>query len=535
MENYKARKNTNSINNNANTGINNGTNNNANNGIDIGANRGINNNANNGINTGVNRGTNNNTNSGINKSTNKGITAPNRGVKKNANNGINNGASKGINKGTNKGNPNNNSRLNNSPSNSFNSNIKKRFDGANTSKIGTSSSSQGGGFNKAQNIKNGVEGAGDIVKNVKSGSDEPFDEQNVSKVVDGLSETNIPYVSQGAKVVKAADKVTGGKVSRGLSKILNKIFGKHKKLKKIVVYTTVGSFAFILLFVFIVFADENQDNLSITNNSTMTNSSNYVVVSELNARVVRMDINNLTVSNIQDPIYVIEVVDGYDIQTVHTIIKDFVTNNSIEDYFIINSSTSITDDDLRALFDNRMINKANINQDILNSGLVQLIGVGEAASIELSSRIGYLFPNGLPTSSSAMQPYLTTISVPACDINGNIRNISITVHTKLADEVMAIFNEMAQLKFPLSNEVYGFSWRGMASNNKNRSHHSYGVAIDINASSNPAVYWGSSPDPSDPYYINQTIVEIWKKHGFYWGGDWSKNYYDPMHFSYTNH
>ena len=36
----------------------------------------------------------------------------------------------------------------------------------------------------------------------------------------------------------------------------------------------------------------------------------------------------------------------------------------------------------------------------------------------------------------------------------------------------------------------------------------------------------------DKFYNNEKVVAIWKKHGFYWGGDWS-NRTDPMHFTYT--
>ena len=420
-----------------------------------------------------------------------------------------------------------------SPSNSYNPNIKKSFDSVNSKAPNTAGGSSG--FNKVQNIKNGVEGAKDIASNVKSGSDEPLTQENVSQVIDGLSETKIPYVSQGAKAVKVVDKVTGGKASKAISKVGNKAFGKTKRRIKIMIYLYIGGFVMVFLLFFSVFADENDDNLNVTNNTSMSSKGDWLSVSQINSRLVSMSINNLNVSTVENPIYVIDVIDGYDLESVNRLINDFVSNNSIEDYFVVNSSTSISDDDLRALFDKRFLNKSNIQQGIIDSGLVKSIGVGEAAGIDLSSRLSWLFPNGVPTSSDGMKSYLTTISVPACDKTGNVRNISITVHNKLADEVQAIFNEMAQIKFPLNNEVYGYSWRGMASNSKNRSHHSYGVAIDINASSNPATYWGYSPNPSDPYYINQTVVEIWKKHGFYWGGDWSKNYYDPMHFSYTNH
>ena len=50
--------------------------------------------------------------------------------------------------------------------------------------------------------------------------------------------------------------------------------------------------------------------------------------------------------------------------------------------------------------------------------------------------------------------------------------------------------------------------------------HSWGIAIDLNASSNL---------PGTPGDMNPAIVEVFQRHGFYWGG----NFGDPMHFQYA--
>lgn len=59
--------------------------------------------------------------------------------------------------------------------------------------------------------------------------------------------------------------------------------------------------------------------------------------------------------------------------------------------------------------------------------------------------------------------------------------------------------------------------------------------LTFHADSNPLVYHGTGAyrPGSDPYSVTQQVVNIWKKHGFYWGGDW-KSYKDYMHFTYTN-
>ena len=51
------------------------------------------------------------------------------------------------------------------------------------------------------------------------------------------------------------------------------------------------------------------------------------------------------------------------------------------------------------------------------------------------------------------------------------------------------------------------------------SFHTYGTAIDLNAADNYRGIAGA---------MDRTVVSIFKRWGFAWGGDW--NYTDPMHF-----
>lgn len=180
------------------------------------------------------------------------------------------------------------------------------------------------------------------------------------------------------------------------------------------------------------------------------------------------------------------------------------------------------------------IPKAKEFYEMMKSGGGGMVVPGEANTVDVNGRMQWLFPEGAPTSQSGMSQYLTTINVPINDESGAATTVSLTCHKKLANELMAIFNEMQGAGFKIK-DASGYTFRHMASGTGSLSHHSYGVAIDINADANPAVYWGYAPDPSSPFYINSKIVEIWKRHGFYWGGDWSASFYDPMHFSYTNH
>lgn len=165
------------------------------------------------------------------------------------------------------------------------------------------------------------------------------------------------------------------------------------------------------------------------------------------------------------------------------------------------------------------------------------VAVGEAAQVALAERIDWLFPDGLPSSPNEMQKYLTQITVPIVNKNGNKATMILTVHKKLASEIKEVFKDMEKAGFKIKpEETAGYNWRTMASNSASISHHSYGCVVDVNWTSNGASYtnWGYHPG-EDEFSVTQNIVNIWKGHGFYWGGDWSPAYFDPMHFTYTNH
>jgi len=79
-----------------------------------------------------------------------------------------------------------------------------------------------------------------------------------------------------------------------------------------------------------------------------------------------------------------------------------------------------------------------------------------------------------------------------------------------------------------------FAWRNIAGTNRH-SNHSYGMTIDINTRYSDYWRWSckcSSENSTFKYQnrIPQTIVDIFERHGFIWGGKWY--HYDTMHFEY---
>ena len=164
------------------------------------------------------------------------------------------------------------------------------------------------------------------------------------------------------------------------------------------------------------------------------------------------------------------------------------------------------------------------------------VAAGIAGTVDSNERLNWLFPSGVPTTPTEVQPYLTTITVPINTTSGQT-TMSLRVHNKLANEIIATFEDLLTVKgfYVDPGDTFGYNWRTMASGTGKISHHSYGCVIDLNANANPPSYWDATPDPSSPYYNNPQVVAIFKAHGFYWGGDWSPSFYDPMHFTYTNH
>lgn len=174
---------------------------------------------------------------------------------------------------------------------------------------------------------------------------------------------------------------------------------------------------------------------------------------------------------------------------------------------------------------------------IPRTGASGATNVGDAAKIPKDERLAWLFPNGVPTTASAVQPYLTTISVPILDINGNKTTMKLTLHKSIATEMEAVFNDLVQAGFRVKPSTTGmYNWR----QNGIKSEHSLGLAIDINwdinpdykpAPSNPSSVY--SAESTDPLKVDDEIVRIFHDHGFYWGGCYS-NRVDLMHFGYRD-
>ncbi|HEY7538050.1 MAG TPA: M15 family metallopeptidase [Gaiellaceae bacterium] len=86
---------------------------------------------------------------------------------------------------------------------------------------------------------------------------------------------------------------------------------------------------------------------------------------------------------------------------------------------------------------------------------------------------------------------------------------------------------------------------GAAAGTGSWSNHAYGLAVDLNPVENPYVGCGQTRDPEAVSFMDRTrhrrgmvtraVIDAFASIGWEWGGDWSGNTKDYMHFSHNGH
>lgn len=103
--------------------------------------------------------------------------------------------------------------------------------------------------------------------------------------------------------------------------------------------------------------------------------------------------------------------------------------------------------------------------------------------------------------------------------------LRLPIHQDLA-ELVAILMDLTELMgYDIRpGSTWGYACRPIAGTST-PSNHSWGTAVDINAPQNPR----RRPLTTD---IPQDVSNLWKAHGFRWGGDYRVSTPDPMHFEF---
>lgn len=132
---------------------------------------------------------------------------------------------------------------------------------------------------------------------------------------------------------------------------------------------------------------------------------------------------------------------------------------------------------------------------------------------------------------------------------------TLEVHPHLVGPVRAVFDALLDRGFPLARvATYAqakqlpqaeqwrttLGWRPSKAVGSDRpSHHSAGLALDLNPHLNPYQSGGTTLppgavyDPTLPGTVTPDVVALFKAHGFLWGGDWHTKK-DYMHFSWAD-
>ena len=160
---------------------------------------------------------------------------------------------------------------------------------------------------------------------------------------------------------------------------------------------------------------------------------------------------------------------------------------------------------------------------------------------------------------------LRVLTVRHWGFDGRARTGQLIVHQDVASPLRKVFQQLYQVRFPIrymqldiyragpelpaSGDVSGsFECRKAVpspcgTGSGNWSNHAYGHAIDLNPRENPYVGCGMVRDPTRARYISRArlykgmvtpaVVRAFASIGWGWGGSWTGQTKDYMHFSTT--
>ena len=179
---------------------------------------------------------------------------------------------------------------------------------------------------------------------------------------------------------------------------------------------------------------------------------------------------------------------------------------------------------------------------------------------------GRFWQPGCPVALSQLR----LLTVRHWGFDGRPHSGQLVVNENVAAPLATVFRRLYALRFPIRHmrldDMYGPS-RGRPADGDvtgsfecrqavpspctggtrsgSWSNHAYGYAIDLNPVENPYVGCGRSRDKASARYIDRSrlrrgmvtpaVVQAFRSIGWGWGGDWSGETKDYMHFSTNGH
>lgn len=261
-------------------------------------------------------------------------------------------------------------------------------------------------------------------------------------------------------------------------------------------------------------------------------STSVVTESDTNAVVTDSSIQILEIVSASDTIVQTEEIAGAMPLGVKALMKaypDFVKGYG-DGKVIFTDGTSMVYDDGRNKDFPTMLDDSDI-EDMFYTRYIQP-APGESPEYLADagrSRNEPLFKKMYGNSAGAVRK--TLVNVPWFG-----QNVQFTSVNGAAAQLKKVAAELAQ--HPEHNKYLkssgSFYWRPVRGA-KRLSAHSYGIAFDIGVDYSDYWLWrnGNAKETTKIKYANripQKIVDIFRKHGFIWGGAWY--HYDTMHFEY---
>jgi hypothetical protein len=179
-----------------------------------------------------------------------------------------------------------------------------------------------------------------------------------------------------------------------------------------------------------------------------------------------------------------------------------------------------------------------------------------------ASLSGRFWRPGCPVALSQLR--VLTVNYWGFDKRAHVGEL--VVNRKAAGPLAKVFKQLYVMRFPIRHlsfdDAYGpnqpadddisgsFECRKAVpspcgTGTGNWSNHAYGLAVDINPIENPYVGCGATRKAASRPYLNRTrlrrgmvtpaVVRAFASIGWGWGGSWSGNTKDYMHFSWNGH
>ena len=178
--------------------------------------------------------------------------------------------------------------------------------------------------------------------------------------------------------------------------------------------------------------------------------------------------------------------------------------------------------------------------------------IGTIDAGRMAKMNGVSWTEGCPVGAAD----LASIRMNHIGFDGDVHDGVLVVHRRVAEEIVAIFRELFDAGFPIErmqpyedfpvgqyaahNDTVGFYCRPAQDDPGSFSWHAYGIAVDLNAMTNPFQdpkegWWPAGSDGDRdrvaPGLVNaeSEVVRIFMRHGWAWGG--IERNPDFMHFA----